>query len=61
MILVAVAFLWKCPLEWFNDGMICDCFCDATDPDCVDLALPVHGCSDGETCLEDPTRCIGLL
>jgi hypothetical protein len=48
---------WTCDLSFYNDSRVCDCGCSSRDPDCDNLANPVHGCSDGLVCSHDG-RCI---
>ena len=48
---------WSCDLNLYNDSRVCDCGCSSRDPDCDNLANPVHGCSDGLVCSHDG-RCI---
>jgi hypothetical protein len=48
---------WSCDLSLYNDSNVCDCGCSSHDPDCDDVANPVHGCADGLVCAQDG-KCI---
>jgi len=31
---------WTCPVEMYDDGKTCECFCGYMDPDCLNTTLP---------------------
>lgn len=51
---------WECSPDYYQDGEYCDCRCGAVDPDCTDVALPVDGCYEGQSCSTDGSQCEGV-
>ncbi len=43
---------WYCATDDYADGLVCDCNCGATDPDCADPNHAVAGCGVGQRCAE---------
>ena len=47
---------WRCRLQTYGDGRLCDCLCGLADPDCDDRTLPIVSCVPAATC--DAGECV---